>query len=104
VVGIRASEDVIGDIGAMIRPIIRPLNRGRQAANVPNLLARELAAGIYVALHRVLVALPGPCGAEGDAGSGWTVVVCALRARCRGADAPQVVQEFVPVDRLVSIL
>lgn len=103
-VDIGVGEDVVGDVGADVGAVVRPLDRGRQAADGAHELAVEDAVGVDVALDRVVVAPPRPGRAEGDGRPRGAVVVGALRPARRRVDAPEVVEDLVPVGLEVRVL
>jgi hypothetical protein len=105
VVGIRGSEDIVGNIGTnAVTGLVVPLNVGGQALHVVDLDAPgELLASVGVALDVVLASRPLPLGGPAHARAGGALDGSAL-ASGAGTLAPVVVVELVAIGCVVSVL
>ena len=82
VIRVLRREDIIRDVRAyVVSSIIAPIDLCRHGLDIRNRVSLgQNAAGVNIALHVVLGALPCPGRAPLDAGAGAAFVVCALRA------------------------
>ena len=105
VVRVRGREQIVRDIRTDVIAGVRPLGLGRHAADVADeLLRRQLAAGVRVALNCIVAARPSPFRVPLDAGVQQLVNVRALASGSGGSPSPGIVVEVVPVSRVVAVL
>jgi hypothetical protein len=105
VVWICRCEDIVRHVRTNVGGVVRPVNLRWHTGDSSNGLpfGNDLSS-VGIALYLVLTTLPHPISAPLDPRAGSALVVGALRTRRGLVLAPEVVEDFVPVDGVIGIL